>query len=708
MERSESFGQDRTSGPLASGSAGGSKRKWNDSDAQDDQKHPPSPTVVLTMPDVKSAADFVYDVTKLTFVDPNHDIPTINALKLQKCDSGESESAWDATEDTFVDTNSPQIETPIECVDPNLQRFQPFESKLSENYLHHIGQLNPTQQDAVYAILQGMRQNQRWFLIDSPPGVGKTYLISHLSQCLKMSSMYIAPTHALLHQVRRQNVQNKSLKMSTSCYFFMHTLSITFRSLQEYLSKQFWAEFDVAMRTFSKLLDKFTFKSVGTFGFLFVDEYITIPSVLVYALVVLSELNDFFVLFLGDRFQQDSITRYYHHPRNNYHLLRDICTSISMNFQMRVTDQKLLQFLDFLKQNINSDGKGNQVSHLFWYRAINFIPLHKLIAPPKLGSFYMTFLLKNVRIRLEAIQSAAIRANVPTYRSWFVLELANNVRKIVKKADTAQHQHYLLLVVGCWYMYVNNDTRQMVLFEAYDYQNDLCVVSTQEGRKFKIERSSNLTNFVHNDVIKGLEGLLSARGLTGRLFQFPLQQLFAVTTYANQGLTILPGTWITVNFTDMKCVNNIYMCMSRGCSFDQYHSLILDEATIVSCALTSYYDDGFFYRISKNSQYCTTRETANLISALIDLRNAAEGERPKLKTEQIRNVKILKDIHKKNVRVFEVFTVNEFTAKFNNVHLKISISNLTTTPVNDNEQYQQPTALMDELNKFVQTIALDE
>lgn len=504
---------------------------------------------------------------------------------------------------------------------------------LKEEELVFLNDLNEGQFDVFCDILSALKEDLtkgNFFIIDAAPGVGKTYLISTFMKVVIKKCFYIAPTHSLVI-----HAQSNGIASSTVCKFFLTLFSTDFQGCASMMNDfNNNPELSLAVETLKEQLNAISF-SVLDFDILFVDEYVTLDVFYILSLLYLGEKYKISIIFLGDRFQQDAVKKNIHQKFNNYYFLKSFCTEFTLTQQMRVQDEELSRCLNIIKTSIQPEQDKNIISSLFCSEFLPLIPLNVFLNEIKFDSLYLSYRLYSVKQRIEKFEIELESNQIPFYRSYFIAVDGENGLKSLEYEHVPDHCVYLLLVVGCEYLFIENEKRQCVIFEWYDYRNDkIWVYSSETKQRFQIKRSKILYPVFHKTLLKYLNEKIP--DFKGYILQFPLLQTFTSTTYAVQGLTIKKDTSIEINFSDMRFLNNLYVSMSRVTSFRQINKIIIEPHKLVSALFTKFSADDYVYKVPKYDRTYKWRFECKKIKFLLD--EIAKGNCVEISSKLISNL----------------------------------------------------------------------
>lgn len=455
--------------------------------------------------------------------------------------------------------------------------------------------LNQQQQDIFLNVLKFINSDEYFYLIDAPPGTGKTFLTVAIIFSCSLPSMYLAYSNELINQLQPAHFVFKN----TICKNFMQKLNISFETWKHLIGKNF----DDNKSTIETIISRSAKDCVKIY---FVDEYTVLNPWTFYILSLYAKKNDSKIIFTGDRYQLGAIRKTRFHNALNYALLSYIIkehnvSSLTANIRQQ-NDITFCEKLNDLKNYVvNNHNVDKEIP-------INFDVKFKLYclfktkfhANPDYKNIYMASFYKTIKNRLSKLKPWCEKNGIE-YQTAKVLNA--NTRKFIEPVNSNKFESELTLIVGFKYYWIHSKSiKYIVTLRAIDEHELLIEIDKDLSIKNIIR--TDIRNFMHPEILPIIyaqnDEPFSRKDPV--FLQFPLKNLY-FSYHSVQGLT-LSNIGLDMNI-DASSFNAIYVGLSRLNNESQLN--LLESLDVLNLAVTYLKNDTFYYKIDPNnySQYKT-------------------------------------------------------------------------------------------------------
>lgn len=434
----------------------------------------------------------------------------------------------------------------------------------------------------------GQLDNPQVFLLDSPGGTGKSYLIDCLALCTRTLKICIIARNATLLS-KISTIKELLFKSCTICSFLMSYFDLSYK--EAITAFDGCDDVDSVIAKVKGMIEKL--KSLE-FDLLIVDEYSLESPLLLLLLVVLAQQKRINLLMMGDVKQQNTLSPSKLHRGNNYELLLEIPSikQYAMKQQMRIKDSALLQVIDKMRTYIEQekDVNGNTLNtfHLK-YSVFTQLKSKFLVKSNLLKDVYLTDFHKDIKNRMIQMKEVAEQKNVKFIEAPYMLmnKKDSTMKPLILPKD-AKFLPYLLLVEGCTYLHKKQFVKITKIHDNY-----IACTSEASNTPMTIKKifwdSRNhecstmqfewmCDHFDHADYY---------------LLQYPLRSTI-FTYHFIQGLTLSSQT-LCIDL-DSKFANSLYVGFSRVINLNQISAI--QSTLFLSFLYTEYKNDEYYYKIS--------------------------------------------------------------------------------------------------------------
>lgn len=207
--------------------------------------------------------------------------------------------------------------------------------------------LNAQQQLFVSSILQELEasNDSLVFLLDAPPGTGKTFTLKHLLCRTKISYSIIVYSNSLVNDFAKDGLAAKT------CFRFLNDIFSYSKSENMFEEhKNHFGDLDTLFETFSKIFESSLNVQLIAIKLFIIDEYTTVSPWLLVLLVLTCYRNKCHLLIVGDGDQLTSLQKSrYQKSTNRGLVLKFVDKSYTLQEQMRVTCPRYGEFLQKFK-----------------------------------------------------------------------------------------------------------------------------------------------------------------------------------------------------------------------------------------------------------------------------------------------------------------------------------------------------------------------
>lgn len=491
------------------------------------------------------------------------------------------------TSNTFKKSYTKEELTKLLCSIKELNSFTSLSvNKYKLAILYNI--LNNDQKKVFININKKLSIKKTIFTLDAKPGTGKTFLIATLGALLKELVLYIVYTNNLENAL--SNINN--LHSMTCCKFIMLSMQVNFmKSLYIWYEKE--KSFMEMVLYILDLAKQYKLEYEKPIQLLVLDEYTTVSPWFIVYLYFVSILFNLPLLFTGDKFQQDSISKTKYHPKNNFaitSIISDNVYTLKTNVRQK-NDKVYLEKLKSICDFIWNENENLKLTFHFKYLIFTLFFDHFFVKP-NYNALFMSQYHCVIKKRLLNMIKYLEESNKYYIKCYFSKKKNNKFvrcKELLGDTSNSKFLPYLILVKNSYYIYVDErNTRNIVKLK--DVINDSLVVETLSGAILNIKRQVISTDFVNSEQIFELKKF-------GTLYQFPIRQ-FTSTFHAAQGITFDVCS-LDIDL-DAYTVNSIYVALTRICSENQLNKISTQD--LVDLLLTSYFNDDYYYKAAINNR----------------------------------------------------------------------------------------------------------
>lgn len=429
------------------------------------------------------------------------------------------------------------------------------------------------------AVSKSLKQTPpRVWLLDAPPGSGKSYtvvqLVKYLFEGYRAKSIICVNSN---NCVAQYDSQRPCATVLTCCKLLMRGAGLSFAE-----ARDFYCDKTATVQEMWYKMYQTAFGCSWAADVLILDEYTVVSPWLIILLYIFCRIRSIPFIIVGDQHQQGAISKSVHYKRNNYVLASLLAGDdiVTLTTQYRIVDESYKNLLSDLK-GLMRVGDDTPVSFVHIYSIFTQLRA-AFLRRPKREHMYLAARHEQLSTRMAAWdKSAACQA---PYR------YASSGEPIVLPPSPT-FLHYLPLVVGCPYLHYVDRIRTMVTL----------ISVTPDAVYVRPYESSETTSIlrVHREplvswVVGEYNWILNAAKCTEsrQVLQFPLRPM-CLTYSVVQGLTI-PTMKLDLDFNKAS-LNAIYVGMSRVTEPAQIYSISSTET--INCLLTELYNDEYYYRI---------------------------------------------------------------------------------------------------------------
>ncbi|QLI62451.1 Helicase 2 [Dikerogammarus haemobaphes nudivirus] len=442
--------------------------------------------------------------------------------------------------------------------------------------------------------------------IDAGPGTGKTFLIAMILLSFHQESLYMVYSKRLMNIIDSIQFSGES---KTCCKFIMDMFNIKY-----YESKYFWACNDVSFKEKCKTLYKLILSipaEARTDSLYILDEDSVVSPWHIYFLFCFGKIYKKHVIFMGDRYQQNSISKTIHHKECNYSLLKNIHNITLLELHERVrqqSDPNFIKILEEITKIFKQTNRDVEVKMIFSIKYKIFLLLHKyFLMSDNYSCMYFSQYHQMLKNRMTQYERNLIKAKSDYKKVYFTTKEGNKFIPYNKKMINNTHNNkkyvdFLILEVNKDYIYTPSSMFHYRV-KLLEIQPDVLIIKNFDTFEILQIRRVKLQSFFIAEEFLTI--------LPSNLYQFPLKGLIS-TYHAAQGLTIGAGN-IELDL-DCSSLNSFYVGLTRIRNLNQLGKIHTNELT--NLLITLHKNDSFYYRISKlfNGQLkdLTFSETSSL------------------------------------------------------------------------------------------------
>lgn len=421
-------------------------------------------------------------------------------------------------------------------------------------------------------------------VIDAGPGTGKTFLISMfiLSYCEETLYMVYSKKLANIINLLQFNGESK-----TCCKVIMDMFNVKY-----FDSKHLWSCVNFTFNEKCYYIYNLVLKipeDKRLEKLYILDEDSVVSPWHIYYLFCFAKVYNKHVLFIGDRYQQNSISKTSHHNECNYSLIKNINGITNLSLTERVRQQGDFEFQNILNsigQIFKDHDRNTEVKMTFDIKFKIFLLLHSnFILTERFDTMFFSQYHVILKARLIRHENYLKKNNIKYTKAPFMIRENTKLKEYIAKKPNNKYIDYLLLVIGAEYIYTPSNVVQNLVKLLEVHENILVVQNYDTCEIIQIKRISLTASFIPEEQLTTLPN---------GLFQYPLKGL-ASTYHSAQGLTISTGA-IELDL-DCSTLNSFYVGITRIVTRKQLFKIHTNE--IVNLLLTLQKNDEYYYRVSR-------------------------------------------------------------------------------------------------------------
>lgn len=448
-----------------------------------------------------------------------------------------------------------------------------------------INSLSIKQQEIFINIHKSLQNPAGSFnVVDAGPGTGKTFLIAMLLLSYSEDVLYMVYSKRLMNIL---NVIQFNGDAKTCCKSLMDMLNIKY-----YDAKYLWSctnsTFQEKCSNIYKKVENITNTEL-MYSLYILDEDSVVSPWHIYFLFCLGSLYNKHVLFMGDRYQQNSINKTNYHNQSNYSLICSIKNIHVLNLHERIRQQTDVEFINILENisnifksyNLNVEIKFN---FALKYKIFNLLCKH-FILKENFDTLFISQYHQEIKKRLCRYEKYIIDNKISYTRAPFMLKIKDKFIKAEIK-ENVKFLNYIVLVKNKRYIY-NPTAEFQYIIELIDFdeeKNYIIAKNLNNLEIIKIHRIRIQSFFIPEEYL-----VLLPVGL----YQFPIKPLIS-TYHGAQGLTIHNDN-IELDL-DCSTLNSFYVGITRITERKQLQKIHTKDLSSLIITLTK--NDDYYYRIS--------------------------------------------------------------------------------------------------------------
>ncbi|UBZ25574.1 helicase 2 [Crangon crangon nudivirus] len=429
--------------------------------------------------------------------------------------------------------------------------------------------------------------------IDAGPGTGKTFMVCCLALTSTLDIRYLVYTRKLAQ--RMMNVI--PLTASTCCKFIMGTMKINYMK-SKYIWSTFNSETESTLTAAEKcrqimkwVMDIDT--TLITQDVLILDEDSVVSPWFLLYLYCISRYYNKHIIFIGDRYQQNSINKTIHHNGSNYAIIYQMVEGKVNNLVYRIRQQKDQEFQAVL-HTIYGMFEGSHNTMTEYPMKFNAkLCIYRLLQPhfnmrEDFNATFMSQYHMNIKKRMLRYEQH-LKTNTIKYNRIYIMR---KISKIASQPVTITEPNckflpYIIMVKNEEYVYVASDNKEyVVIFKGFISTSQMVIQIPELGQTLSIVRQPLTSAIVHEEYMTWLRG----HNITSCM-QFPIR-MKTMTYHAAQGNTISLGK-IELDL-DTSSLNSFYVGITRILERAQIGRIHTEE--LLSLALTHKLNDAYYYR----------------------------------------------------------------------------------------------------------------
>ncbi|UOT91825.1 Helicase 2 [Aratus pisonii nudivirus] len=416
--------------------------------------------------------------------------------------------------------------------------------------------------------------------IDAGPGTGKTFLTACILMSYRHKSTYMVYTNKLCEAMSSVSFEGVSL---TCCKFLMNLLDYKYTKV-----KHLWNVKQSDLIEKCKEVENLAKSKKPVNNLYILDENSVVSPFFIYYLYFLHKLYNIHLIFIGDRYQQNSINATRFHNKSNYEMLKLISNVYNLSINVRQNqDQNFINMLNkFITyfQSKNTSAVTFDVKYFFY----NLLK-DKFHVDEDFKNIYFAQYHVLLKLRLDRYEEYLKKNSIKYEKAYIYGRVAKGepLTPLNSILDLRKFKPYLTLVIGSNYIYSpNNQIYEVVTLKEIN-ENNLKVFCHSKKRNIFIRRLTLNASFTSEQLLFKLQ-----ESNFSSCKQFPLRELVS-TYHAAQGLTI-SNSDIELNM-DCQYINSFYVGITRINKLDQLKKIHSED--VLNLAYTKEKNDEYFYKI---------------------------------------------------------------------------------------------------------------
>lgn len=427
-------------------------------------------------------------------------------------------------------------------------------------------------------------------LLDAPPGTGKSISILSLAATLKKRIYYLVYTKHLVNLARSYNINS-----ITCCNFLMINFNMNYFEAKQLFYKTFtlneWLQFLLKLIKTRLVMFEMSF-----YDFIILDEYTVVSPlyiILLYLIAIKCNVN---LIFVGDRNQQNSISKNIFHYKNNYSLVNRIADeNIKFDQQIRIVDQEYNQKIQILKQTIENAQDNISMNFYYLYELYKLFP-EKFHLEEDTSNVYFSQFHRNIKSRI--LRACVLNRDKLIQVPFFVHNKIKNTYEKIQLPHSKKFLSFLPLIQNYYYLYTdNNNTKYEVQFLNYIPQNKTVRVRMLHDNSIIFLSIDKIEDKTPRSYTSEERAYITQNKKTV-IYQFPIK-LLCLTYHAVQGQTINQHK-IELD-TEANTYNAIYVGLTRIREGNQLQKLHTSTTKLNSLVVTHKMNDEYLYYTHKNT-----------------------------------------------------------------------------------------------------------
>lgn len=434
-------------------------------------------------------------------------------------------------------------------------------------------------------------------VLDAPSGTGKTTTISSLIMGACRPLLYVGFSNNL--KAAMSGIENAHA--ISTCGFSVTYLGLNFCSVFP-----FWRKIEQLSEYIYTLIERAKsasfYKSGEPIEIILQDEFPIEPPTYIFFLWLVSVIQNKLVILVGDKKQQDSITRVKFLHCGNPTLVKYLMNkefTFTKNMRQR-SDETFARKINELASSISTNGKESPLRFLHTLNIFkNF--RSKFFTESDPDALYLAqnhIQIKNHLLRMRKFTKSTDLVSHFTY-------LDGKKVQVNKKINFNTFIDYR---IGGKYIYRNRGVDEIVVVHGFSNNGQTLFIRNIET---KIKYSVVRQNISRSFITAWVDALVKySDRQTSKIYQFPVKPM-VMSFHAAQGLTITADK-VILNL-DAKSINAVYVGMTRVHKEKQI--LGMETKLLPSLYITEKLDDGFCYQLPEKTTFesISTLSKQNLI-----------------------------------------------------------------------------------------------